>query len=89
MILIPLSASGRFYITAHKNSSGREKVYLISQVMKKFQFPVTVKLVCGYMPRSPCAFTGEDEKLVYQYRCKYEILMIWEHLFYNKFRFDS
>ncbi|KAF2355407.1 CABIT domain [Trinorchestia longiramus] len=72
VLLVPLNAAGKFYCTAEKNSHDTDKVYLISQLLKAFQLPLTVKLVCGYMPRTPCAFTGILRLL----RCQKESVLL-------------
>ncbi|KAK3853245.1 hypothetical protein Pcinc_040199 [Petrolisthes cinctipes] len=58
VVFLPFSASGRFYTTAHKSSKNPNHVYLMSHILKNHRLPLTVRLVCGYMPRVPCNFTG-------------------------------
>ncbi|XP_066943245.1 uncharacterized protein [Macrobrachium rosenbergii] len=58
VVYLPFSASGRFYTTAHKNSKNPSHVYLMAHILKNHKLPITVRLVCGYMPRVPCSFTG-------------------------------
>ncbi|XP_066943247.1 uncharacterized protein [Macrobrachium rosenbergii] len=58
VVFLPFSASGRFYTTAHKNSKNSNHVYLMAHILKNHKLPITVRLVCGYMPRVPCSFTG-------------------------------
>ncbi|KAK3853941.1 hypothetical protein Pcinc_039543 [Petrolisthes cinctipes] len=58
VVFLPFSASGRFYTTAHKSSKNPNHVYLMTQILKNHRLPLTVRLVCGYMPRVPCNFTG-------------------------------
>nr|XP_045601950.1 uncharacterized protein LOC123760339 [Procambarus clarkii]XP_045602034.1 uncharacterized protein LOC123760339 [Procambarus clarkii]XP_045602108.1 uncharacterized protein LOC123760339 [Procambarus clarkii]XP_045602183.1 uncharacterized protein LOC123760339 [Procambarus clarkii]XP_045602255.1 uncharacterized protein LOC123760339 [Procambarus clarkii] len=57
-VFLPFSASGRFYTTAHKTSKNPNHVYLMAHILKNHKLPLTVRLVCGYMPRVPCSFTG-------------------------------
>lgn len=58
VVFLPFSASGRFYTTAHKASKNPSHVYLMAHILKNHKLPITVRLVCGYMPRVPCSFTG-------------------------------
>lgn len=58
VLFLPFSASGRFYTTAHKSSKNPNHVYLMAHILKNHRLPLTVRLVCGYMPRVPCNFTG-------------------------------
>ncbi|XP_042233850.1 uncharacterized protein LOC121874049 [Homarus americanus] len=58
VVFLPFSASGRFYTTAHKTSKNPNHVYLMAHILKNHKLPLTVRLVCGYMPRVPCSFTG-------------------------------
>ncbi|CAL4062905.1 unnamed protein product, partial [Meganyctiphanes norvegica] len=58
VIFLPFNASGRFYSAARKTSRSPNHVYLMSHIIKNHKLPVTVRLVCGYMPRVPCSFTG-------------------------------
>lgn len=58
VVFLPFSASGRFYTTAHKSSKNPSHVYLMAHILKNHRLPLTVRLVCGYMPRVPCNFTG-------------------------------
>ncbi|XP_042879045.1 uncharacterized protein LOC122257675 [Penaeus japonicus] len=58
VVFLPFSASGRFYTTAHKSSKNPNHVYLMAHILKNHKLPLTVRLVCGYMPRVPCNFTG-------------------------------
>lgn len=58
VVFLPFSASGRFYTTAHKSSKSQNHVYLMAHILKNHKLPITVRLVCGYMPRVPCSFTG-------------------------------
>ncbi|XP_069981990.1 uncharacterized protein [Penaeus vannamei] len=58
VVFLPFSASGRFYTTAHKTSKNPNHVYLMAHILKNHKLPLTVRLVCGYMPRVPCNFTG-------------------------------
>ncbi|XP_050718557.1 uncharacterized protein LOC126999750 [Eriocheir sinensis] len=58
VVFLPFSASGRFYTTAQKSSKNPNHVYLMAHILKNHRLPVTVRLVCGYMPRVPCNFTG-------------------------------
>ncbi|KAK7006495.1 hypothetical protein SK128_011470, partial [Halocaridina rubra] len=58
VMFLPFSASGRFYTTAHKNSKNPNHIYLMAHILKNHKLPITVRLVCGYMPRVPCSFTG-------------------------------
>lgn len=59
VVFLPFSASGRFYTTAQKSSKNPNHVYLMAHILKNHRLPLTVRLVCGYMPRVPCNFTGE------------------------------
>lgn len=58
VVFLPFSASGRFYTTAHKTSKNPNHVYLMAHILRNHKLPLTVRLVCGYMPRVPCNFTG-------------------------------
>ncbi|KAK8398214.1 hypothetical protein O3P69_003851 [Scylla paramamosain] len=58
VVFLPFSATGRFYTTAHKTSKSPNHVYLMAHILKNHRLPLTVRLVCGYMPRVPCNFTG-------------------------------
>ena len=58
VLYLPLSACGRFYSTAQRGSKGREHVYLMAHLLRTQRLPATVRLICGYMPRVPCNFTG-------------------------------
>ena len=60
MLYLPLSAAGRFYSTAHRGAKGRDHVYLMAHILRTQRLPATVRLICGYMPRVPCNFTGGE-----------------------------
>ncbi|XP_018015266.2 uncharacterized protein LOC108672151 [Hyalella azteca] len=72
MALVSVNAVGKFYHTADKNTRDTDKVYLLTHLLRAFQLPLTVKLVCGYMPRTPCAFTGILRLL----RCQKESVVV-------------
>ncbi|XP_043231276.1 uncharacterized protein LOC122386283 [Amphibalanus amphitrite] len=58
VLFLPFTAEGRFYAAATRPTSSRDHVFLMSQLMRQQRTPMTLKLVCGFMPRMPCNFTG-------------------------------
>ncbi|CAL4064092.1 unnamed protein product [Meganyctiphanes norvegica] len=58
VVFLPYNVTGRFYSTPDKNTRSLDHVYLMAQILKNHKLPVTVKLVCGYMPTVPDSFTG-------------------------------
>ncbi|XP_037089703.1 uncharacterized protein LOC119110066 [Pollicipes pollicipes] len=58
VLFLPFSAEGRFYSAASRPTASLDHVFLMSQLLRQQRPPVTVKLVCGFMPRMPCNFTG-------------------------------
>lgn len=58
VLFLPFTARGMFYATATKATRCSNQVYLMSQILKFAKFPLTVRLVCGFLPKVPCNFTG-------------------------------
>lgn len=73
VVFLPFSASGRFYTTAHKTSKNPNHVYLMAHILKNHKLPLTVRLVCGYMPRVPCSFTGRWSLVALLVDCSFHI----------------
>lgn len=77
VVFLPFSASGRFYTTAHKTSKNPNHVYLMAHILKNHKLPLTVRLVCGYMPRVPCNFTGESGRRLCVCAGNPLLLLLW------------
>lgn len=58
VVFLPFMAKGMFYPTGTKTTRSVDHVYLMSHLLKFVKFPLTVRLVCGFLPKVPCNFTG-------------------------------
>lgn len=58
VVFLPFVAKGMFYPTGTKATRSTDHVYLMSHLLKFVKFPLTVRLVCGFLPKVPCNFTG-------------------------------
>ncbi|CAL4099166.1 unnamed protein product, partial [Meganyctiphanes norvegica] len=56
ILFLPFNTPGRFYSTATKSSHNFNNVYLMTRILKIHKLPITVKLVCGFMPKVPVSF---------------------------------
>uniref|UniRef100_T1JD72 CABIT domain-containing protein n=1 Tax=Strigamia maritima TaxID=126957 RepID=T1JD72_STRMM len=72
VLFLSFAAQGKFYATATRGSRSVNHVYLISHILKTFKLPVTVRLVCGFLPKVPCNFTGT---LKLQSTCREDIIL--------------
>ncbi|XP_077497236.1 uncharacterized protein LOC144107888 [Amblyomma americanum] len=58
VVFVPLSSRGKFYSVARRSSRSPNHVFPLTQLLRFARVPLTVRLVCGPLLRTPCGFTG-------------------------------
>ncbi|XP_071117578.1 uncharacterized protein [Haliotis cracherodii] len=56
-VMLPINATGVFYILKHKTTQ-KPTIMQVKDIIAKAQLPCKVKLVFGRIPPTPCIFTG-------------------------------
>lgn len=58
VVFVPLASRGKFYSVARRSSRSPNHVFPLAQLLRFARVPITVRLVCGPLLRTPTAFTG-------------------------------
>ncbi|XP_076317699.1 uncharacterized protein LOC143229361 [Tachypleus tridentatus] len=58
VLFIPFLTSGKFYVVARRSSYSISHIFLLSNLLRVFQFPLTVRLISSGQLKLPSNFTG-------------------------------
>ncbi|KAH8031804.1 hypothetical protein HPB51_020922 [Rhipicephalus microplus] len=58
VVFVPLGSRGKFYSVARRSSRSPNHVFPLAQLLRFARVPLTVRLVCGPLMRTPTGFTG-------------------------------